>query len=185
MVIRFWQVPCNAIAWLSLQFKIQMGSLHPVVISDIFLFCFSPHWVKNVFYFFKEFVLVSSYTWLCLSCYKIPLLVCIILGFFLFFLLFHHKFLCMVSDPLERKSPHYLQMGSSAFDTRQLSDWFSAVVIHTQTPTAWHLHVYRPLLVALVSGQTPGSKNKLLLSILPICQHLWGIKREHRYRTKG
>lgn len=164
-----------------------MASLHPVVISNIFFFsfCFSPHWVKNLFYFFKEFVLVSAYTWLCLSRYKIPLLVYIIIGLFFFSSFFHHKFFCVASDPPERKSPHYLQMGSAAFDTRQLSDWFSAIVIHTQTLTAWHLRVYRPLLVALVSGHIPGSKNKRLLSILSVPQHLWGIKREHSYRTKG
>lgn len=71
-----------------------MGSLHPVVISNIFLFCFSPHWVKSLFCFFKEFVLVLClHLIVCLSCHKIPLLVCIIIGLFLLFSSFSSQIL--------------------------------------------------------------------------------------------
>jgi len=42
------------------------------------------------------------------------------------------------------------------------------MVVHTQTVIAWHLCIYRTLLVASVSVHILGSMNKLLLSIVSI-----------------
>lgn len=130
----------------------------------------------------KQIVLVSVYHWLCPSCYKNPLQVCLITGFFLSF---HDKFLCMVSDLLKEKSPHNLQTGLATFDTRQLSYWCFETVIHIQILTVWHLRVYQTFLVAYASVNALRSTNKLPLSIVSIWSTSLGDKEESQLQTKG
>lgn len=130
----------------------------------------------------KQIVLVSIYHWLCPSCYKNPFQVCLITGFFLSF---HDKFLCMVSDLLKEKSPHNLQTGLTTFDTRQLSYWFFEIVIHIQILTVWHLRVYRTFLVAYASVNALRSMNKLPLSIVTIWSTSLGGKEESQLQSKG
>lgn len=177
MVIRHWQVPCNAIAWLS-QFKIQMDPLNPVAASNI-LRGFFFHWVKTLFSFLEtQFMLISVHNWFGPSCYKIGLFNHRFISFS-----FHHKFLCMVSDPLPRKS-YYLQTSLTAFDSRQLSYWFSGMVMHTQTLTACCLCIYWTLLVAHFSVHALGSMNKLLLSVVSIWPAPLGNKGESQLQNQ-
>lgn len=157
-----------------------MGSLHPVAVFNIFFFLFSS---SNSLSSKSLFLLGNTIcTVLCLQLIVSQLLQNLSPGLFnhrfICFSSFHHKFLSMLSDLLERKSPHYLQTILTTFDAKQLSHWFLGTVIHTQTLTAWHLHIYRTLLVAPASVHTLGSMNKLLLSIVSIWPASPGNKEE-------
>lgn len=165
-----------------------MGSLHRVVVyKRFFFFQFSSQNSKSLFLLGN-----TNCSGFCLCLFQLIVSQLLQNSFaglsnhrLLSFFSFHDKFVCMVSDMLEEKSPHYLQTGLTTFDTRQLSYSFFEMVIHIQILTVWHLCVYRTFRVAYASVNALRSMNKLLLSIVSIWSTSLGGKEESQLQTKG